>query len=129
MRHIKVFGVFPLISFLTSMLMGCTSSEIGANRNPIISKFTLVPETSRTLAARFFWEFSEPDGDPVRCTLADGESEVLVLPTAMCLATLKDPAPVVIEAVYKQSGTYTASLKLEDGVGGIAIATATVTVR
>ena len=110
-------------------LTACTSTEVTPNRPPVISNFTLAPVADKALTARFFWEFSDPDGDTLTCTLTDGTGETDVFSKPVCVSPLSTSTKYQVIALYAQAGTYTGSLKLEDGRGGSVTATATVTVK
>jgi PKD domain len=117
------------LSIFMALLTACTSAVTRINRVPIISSFRLEPFADKALTARFFWEFSDADGDHLTCTLTDGAGEVEVFSTAACASPLTTSTNYRVETTYKQAGTYTASLKLEDGQGGSVTATATVMVK
>jgi PKD domain len=110
-------------------LTACTSADTIPNRAPVISSFMLVPVTDKALTARYFWEFSDADGDRLTCTLTDGEAATEIFSLPLCKSPLTPSTQYQIQATYKQAGTYTASLKLEDGRGGSVTATASVTVK
>jgi hypothetical protein len=110
-------------------LTACASVDTVPNRAPVISSFTLAPVANKALTARYFWEFSDADGDTLKCTLTDGEAATEIFSLPLCKSPLTTSTRYQIQAIYKQAGTYTASLKLEDGRGGSVTATATVTVK
>jgi pullulanase len=119
-------------TFLTGVLLAltaCTSAETTPNRAPVISSFKLEPVTDKALTARYFWEFSDPDGDVLTCTVTEGQGVTEVFSTPVCVSPLTTKTPYQVLTIYKQAGTYTVSLKLEDGRGGSVTATATVTVK
>jgi PKD domain len=124
LRHLQT--IFLMGAFA---LTACTSADTIPNRAPVISSFTLEPFAEKALTARFFWEFFDADGDRLTCTLTDGAGDVEVFSSAACASPLTTSTNYRVETTYKQAGTYTASLKLEDGRGGTVTTTATVTVK
>jgi hypothetical protein len=110
-------------------LTACTSVDTAPNRAPVISSFTLLPVADKALTARYFWEFSDPDGDILTCTVTEGQGVTEVFSTPVCVSPLTTKTPYQVFTIYEQAGTYTASLKLEDGRGGTVTATASVTVK
>jgi PKD domain len=123
----RILQTFFLVAAMA--LTACTSADTILNRAPVISSFMLVPVTDKALTARYFWEFSDADGDRLTCTLTDGEAATEIFSLPLCKSPLTTSTQYQIQATYKQAGTYTASLKLEDGRGGSVTATATVTVK
>jgi hypothetical protein len=109
---------------LTLAFTSCAPAYNGPNRDPVISSFTLTPTTS--LRAKLEMVVSDPDGDALTCTINDG-LETTILKGQVCSSTAGNTFN--LEARYKQAGTYTATLKLEDGRGGNAIASTTVTIK
>jgi hypothetical protein len=109
---------------LAVVFTACAPAYNGPNRNPVISSFTLTPTTS--LRAKLEMVVSDPDGDALTCTINDG-LETTTLKGQVCSSTAGNSFN--LEARYKQAGTYTATLQLEDGRGGNTTASTTVTIK
>jgi hypothetical protein len=122
-KHTATHRIF-LIGLLLIATIGCSPIYSRPNRNPQISGFSLKPVAP--LTAKLELEISDPDGDPLKCTLSDG-SDLIVLNGEFCASTADKDYSFALD--FTQAGTYTVALKVEDGRGGNAIATTTVTVK
>lgn len=95
------------------------NSTTPTNKNPVISSFTATPSG---LTGVFGWQISDPDGDDLTCKLDidnNGTAEYTISP---CDPSKSQNHP------YPSAGTYPAKLTVEDGKGGKAEKTVTITV-
>lgn len=83
--------------------------DMGTNAAPVISTF-LGQITSASFQVRYDWSISDPDGDPLTCTLDSGEAGS----TPYMLSSCTQMGSQLHS--YAASGRYTARLTVSDGV-------------
>ncbi|HEU4743094.1 MAG TPA: PKD domain-containing protein [Meiothermus sp.] len=93
------------------------------NQNPTIASFAATPNGgSAPLDVSFGWGIADPNNDPLTCKLDVDNNGTTDYSVSNCTSSSKQPHK------YPNPGTYTAKLTVEDGKGGSASQTTTVTV-
>ncbi len=88
-----------------------TAPSPTSNSSPVISKFNANPDKgSVPLTVTFGWDVSDPDKDPLTCTLDPGDGSTPYTINNCATNTQQ-------KHIYNNAGTYTATLTVDDGKG------------
>jgi len=105
------------LALVALLLAGCNASDASLNRPPKAALSASPTTGDAPLAVTFTRSASDPDGDPLRCTLDFGDGSA---PTGGCNGSLRH--------TYQNPGTYTAKFTADDAHGHAVTKTITVTV-
>ncbi len=127
-----VYRRIAIVLFFFSFITSCIEVGEGENSNgekeivfnnpPTINTFSANPNTGTApLDVTFSWNVSDPDGDPLTCTLDPGDGT----PTY----TISNCASNTSQThTYTSTGSFTAVLRVEDGNGNSAVGNVSVDV-